>query len=68
MDFMAIVDDVAMFAVRLWSPAPQGDDMCRALETFEPVVIETKREGAGGCNIDYRSRGSFWVLLEVVGV
>jgi hypothetical protein len=44
MDFMAIVDDVAMFAVRLWSPAPQGDDMCRSLETFEPVVIETHEQ------------------------
>lgn len=38
---MAIVDDMAMFAVRLRSPAPQGDDVRRALEAFEPVVIKT---------------------------
>src|SRR6202022_4979172 len=40
-DDMAIVDDMAMFAVWLRTPAPQGDDMRRALEAFEPVVIKT---------------------------
>src|SRR6202453_5009527 len=38
---MAIVDDMAMFAVRQRSPAPQGDDVRGALEAFEPVVIKT---------------------------
>ena len=40
MDDMAIVDDMAMFAVRPCSPAPQGDDVRRALEAFEPVVVK----------------------------
>ena len=38
---MAIVDDMAMLAVWLRSPAPQGDDVRGALEAFEPVVIKT---------------------------
>jgi hypothetical protein len=38
---MTIVDDMAMFAVPPRSPAPQGDDVRRALETVEPVVIKT---------------------------
>src|SRR5664279_635532 len=41
MDNMAIVDDMAMLAVWLRSPAPQGDDGRGALEAFEPVVIKT---------------------------
>jgi hypothetical protein len=41
MDDMAIVDDMAMFAVRLRSPAPQGDDVRGSLEAFEAVVIKT---------------------------
>ena len=41
MDDMAIVDDMAMFAVWLRSPAPQGDDVRGALEAFEPVIIKT---------------------------
>ena len=41
MNDMAIVDDMAMFAVRQRSPAPQGDDVRGALEAFEPVVIVT---------------------------
>ena len=40
MDNMAIVDDMATFAVGLRSPASQGDDKRRALEAFEPVVIK----------------------------
>ena len=38
---MAIVDDMVMLAGWLRSPAPQGDDVRRALEAFEPVVIKT---------------------------
>ena len=38
---MAIVDDMAMFAVGLRPPAPQGDDVRGALETVEPIVIKT---------------------------
>src|SRR5271166_4008524 len=41
MDDVTIVDDMTMFAVRLGPTAPQGDDGRRALETFEPIVIET---------------------------
>ena len=41
MDDMAIVDDMAMFAVWERPPAPQGDDVRGALEAFEPVVIKT---------------------------
>jgi len=37
---MAIVDDMAILAVRLRSPA-QGDDVRGALEAFEPVIIKT---------------------------
>ncbi|MGY4327323.1 hypothetical protein ACVWWG_001740 [Bradyrhizobium sp. LB7.2] len=40
-DDMAIVDDMAMLAVWLRSPAPQGDDVRGALEAFEAVVIKT---------------------------
>src|ERR1019366_4333533 len=40
MDYMAIVDDMAMFAIRPCSPAPQGDDVRRALEAFEPAVVK----------------------------
>ena len=41
MDDVTIVDDMTMFAIRLGPTAPQGDDGRRALETFEPIVIET---------------------------
>jgi hypothetical protein len=41
MNDMAIVDDMAMLAVWLRSPAPQGDDVRGALEAFESVVIKT---------------------------
>ena len=41
MDDVAIVDDMAMFAVRLRPTAPQGENGRRALEAFQPIVIET---------------------------
>ena len=41
MDDVTIVDDMAMLAVWLGPTAPQGDDGRRALEAFEPIVIET---------------------------
>jgi hypothetical protein len=40
MDDMPIFDDMSMLAVRLRSPAPQGDDGRRAQEAFEPIVIK----------------------------
>ena len=41
MDDVTIVDDMAMFAVWLRPPAPQGENGRRALEAFQPIVIET---------------------------
>ena len=43
MNDMAIVDDMAMFAVWLRSPAPQGHDVRGALEAFEPVIKRRTR-------------------------
>ena len=40
MDDVTVVDDMAMFAVRLGPTASQDDDGRRALETFEPIVIK----------------------------
>src|SRR5665213_2319932 len=57
MDDMAIVDDMAMFAVGLRPPAPQGDDVRRALEAVEPVVIKTHAQAVpdqpGGDRVEY---------------
>ena len=40
MDDVTIVDDMAMFAVRLGPTAPQDDDGRRALKAFQPIVVE----------------------------
>src|SRR5271156_1958048 len=40
MDNVAVVDDMAMFAARLWPPASQGEDRRRALEAFEPIIVK----------------------------
>src|SRR6202049_5408240 len=61
MNDMAIVDDMAMFAVWQRSPAPQGDDVGGALEAFEPVVIETHAQPvtdqAGGNRVKHLAQG-----------
>ncbi len=41
MDDVTIVD-MAMFAARLRPPAPQGENGRRALEAFQPIVIERR--------------------------
>ena len=43
-DHVAIIDDMAMFAVRLWSPPFQGEDVGRAQKAVEPVVIEAQAQ------------------------
>ena len=40
MDDVTIIDDMAVFAARLGAAAPQGEDWRRALEAFEPIVMQ----------------------------
>src|SRR6202020_2723006 len=37
---MTIIDDVPMFTARLRPSSPQGENRGRALEAFEPIVME----------------------------
>lgn len=57
MDDMAIVDDMAMFAIGLWPPAPQGGDERRALEAVEPVVVKSHAQAVpdqpGGDRVEH---------------
>ena len=40
MDHVPIIDDMGVLAARLGPPAPQGENRRRALEAFEPIVVE----------------------------
>ena len=68
MDDVTIVDDMAMLAVRLGPPAPQGEDGRRALETFEPIVIKMHPQPMADQSRGDQTRDAFRKVkaLEVV--